>query len=193
LSEDYVERSNLRIEPHRFMKELLRGQQRTVGRFDSRFLGIDVDGAGEHFDYDPSYAVVQGAYTAAVNSYLRTELKVDNNSTYEILTGKVQPWNYGPAKNRYLNVAPALRDAMTRNPELRLFVASGVYDLATPYFATDYTLDHLGLEKSLRKHITTASYDAGHMMYIRKADHARLRDDICRFLRATPTDPTKSE
>src|SRR5262249_3811904 len=118
LSEDYVHRSNLRIEASRFRKELLRLQERTVGRFDSRFVGIDLDTVGEVPEYDPSYAVVQGAFTALVNQFLRGTLKYETDLTYRVLTNKVQPWSFGNAKNRYLNVAPTLRQAMTKNPNL---------------------------------------------------------------------------
>ncbi len=184
LSEEYVERSRLRIEPQRFMKELLRSSDRTVGRYDSRLVGIDLDAVGERPEYDPSYAAVQGAFTATVNSYLRTELGYQSDLPYEILTSKVRPWDYGSAKNRYLNVAPDLRTAMTRNPALKVFVASGYYDLATPYFATDYTLDHLGLAAALKKNVTTAYYPAGHMMYIEKESHHKLREDTGNFLKS---------
>ena len=119
LSEDYVRRANLRIEIQRFCKELLRDQRKTVGRYDSRYEGGDLDAAGERPEYDPSYAAVQGAFTGTFNQYVRNELKVVNDSTYEILTGKVQPWDYGNAKNRYVNVAPTLRSAMTKNHDLR--------------------------------------------------------------------------
>jgi len=183
LSEDYVERSRLRVEALRFMKELLRSTDRTVGRYDSRLMGIDLDAVGERFDYDPSYAAVQGVFTSAINNYLRNELKYETDLDYEILTGKVRPWDYGQAKNRYLNVAPDLRTAMTRNPALKVFVASGHYDLATPYFATDYTFDHLGLTPSLKKNVTTTYYQAGHMMYIEKESHRKLRDDVANFLK----------
>jgi carboxypeptidase C (cathepsin A) len=181
LSEEYVDRSNLRIEISRFTKELLRKQRRTVGRYDSRFVGRDLDAVGDRPGYDPSYAAVQGAYTATINQYLRSELKVDKDIPYEILTGRVQPWDYGGAKNRYLNVGPTLRQALTKNPDLRVFVANGSYDLATPYFATEYTFDHLGLAPGLAGHVTLAYYDAGHMMYIDRAAHHKLKRDAAAF------------
>ncbi len=183
LSEDYVERSRLRIEASHFMKELLRGSERTVGRYDSRLMGVDLDAVGARPDYDPSYAAVQGAFTAAINTYLRKDLRYESDLPYEVLTGKVRPWDYGSAKNRYLNVAPDLRTAMTRNPALKVFVASGYYDLATPYLGTDYTLDHLGLARSLKKNVTTAYYLAGHMMYIEKESHRKLHEDVANFLK----------
>jgi carboxypeptidase C (cathepsin A) len=181
LSEEYVRRSNLRIEIHRFCKELLRDQGKNVGRYDSRFTGIDENDVGERPDYDPSYAVIQGAYTATFNEYVRRSLKFDSKLPYEILTRKVQPWDFGPAKNRYLNVSGSLRSAMTKNPALKLFVANGYYDLATPYFATIYTVNHLGLDPVLARNVTLSYYWAGHMMYIQRRDHAQLKHDLAAF------------
>jgi carboxypeptidase C (cathepsin A) len=183
LSEEYVTRSNFRIEATRFRKELLRKESRTVGRFDSRFQGNDLDAVGDRPEYDPSYAVVQGPFTALVNQYLRSDLKYETDLTYRILTDRVQPWNYGNAKNRYLNVAPALRQAMTKNPGLRVLVASGFYDLATPYFATRYTFSHLGLDPSLADHVTIEEYPAGHMMYINEDSLLKLKKDLAKFMR----------
>jgi carboxypeptidase C (cathepsin A) len=181
LSEDYVTRHNLRVEIFRFVKELLRDQHKTVGRYDSRLVGLDVDPAGDRMDYDPSYAAVQGAFTAAMNRYLRGDLKVERDIPYEILTGKVQPWDFGQAKNRYLNVSRPLKQALTENRALRVFVANGYYDLATPYFATEYTFNHLGLGPGLADHVTMAYYDAGHMMYIDRACHRKLKKDVAAF------------
>jgi carboxypeptidase C (cathepsin A) len=184
LSEDYVLRANLRVEILRFTKELLRTERRTVGRYDSRFKGMDSDAAGERHEYDPSYAIVQGAFTATVNQYLRGDLKYESDVPYEVLTPKVQPWDFGNAKNRYLNMAPTLRSAMTKNPDLRVFVANGYYDLATPYFATEYTFNHLGLEQPLAGHVSMGYYPAGHMMYIDKGSHEKLKKDLAAFLQA---------
>jgi carboxypeptidase C (cathepsin A) len=184
LSEDYVLRSNLRIEAMRFMKELLRGERRTAGRYDSRFTGTDLDAVGEQSEYDPSYAAVQGPYTATFNAYVRSELKYERDLPYEILTGRVQPWNFGNARNRYLNVAGSLRQAMTKNRDLRVFVASGHYDLATPFAATDYTFDHLGLDAGLADHVTMAYYEAGHMMYLHKPSLQKLKKDLAAFYRS---------
>jgi carboxypeptidase C (cathepsin A) len=182
LSEEFVQQANLRINMMRFGKELLRDERRTVGRYDSRLVGHDVDAAGEVHEYDPSYAAVLGSYTAALNHYLRTELRFESDLPYEILTGRVQPWDYGDARNRYLNVSRNLRQVMTQNRTLRVFVASGYYDLATPYFATDYTVDHLGLDGSLADRVTTAYYEAGHMMYIHKPSLVKLKRDVAAFI-----------
>ena len=169
LGESYLEQTDLRIDIYRFVKELLREQRRTVGRLDTRFTGIDRDAAGERFDYDPSYATVQG---------------YESDLPYEILTGRVQPWDYSKHQNQYVNVAETLRKAMTQNRHLKVFVANGFYDLATPYFATRYTFNHLGIDPSLQRNISMSYYEAGHMMYIHVPSLAQLRADLVCFLRS---------
>ena len=164
LSAEYVDRSNLRIEIQRFDKELLRSERKTVGRLDGRFTGIDADAAGSQPEYDPSLSAIVGPYTAALNDYVRSDLKFESDLPYEFLTNQVRPWNYEPYENRYVNVAETLRKAMTENPFLRVFVGKGYYDLATPFFAAEYTFDHLGLDPSLRSHLSGGYYEAGHMM-----------------------------
>ena len=187
LSPEYIESTNLRIDIFRFVKQLLRGQRRTVGRLDSRFTGIDRDAAGEHFDFDPSYAAIQGPYAGALNDYVRGDLNFVSDLPYEILTGLYETWDYSKHQNKYVNVAETLRAAMTQNPFLKVFVGSGYFDLATPYFATDYTLSHLELDPSLTANIPTAFYEAGHMMYLHEPSLARLKDDLAAFmLAATP-------
>lgn len=191
LSDEYVLRANLRVDSSRFRKELLRSEGRTVGRFDSRFRGTDLDAVGDRPDYDPSYAVVQGPFTAVVNDYLRNTLKYESDQEYRILTDKVQPWNYDTARNRFLNVSPALRQAMTKNPGLRVFVASGLYDLATPYYATRHTFSHLGIDPSLAGNVTIEEYPAGHMMYIQESSLVKLKNDLAKFVKAaTKTEAT---
>ncbi len=169
LPQHYIELANLRISIGRFTKELLRDDRRSVGRYDSRLEGIDLDAVGEHPEYDPSYAAVLGAFTSVFNSYVRGELNYDTDLPYEILTSKVQPWSYGQYQNRYVNVAEGLRRAMTENPNLRVMVANGYYDLATPFFATEYTMNHLGLDPTLSSHVSLTYCDAGHMMYTKKS------------------------
>jgi carboxypeptidase C (cathepsin A) len=181
LSQDYVERCNLRVEQGRFCKELLRDERRTVGRLDSRFQGIDRDAAGERSEFDPSMSAILGPYTATLNDYVRRTLRYENDLPYEILTGRVQPWKYDQ-QNRYLNVAETLRQAMTRNPNLKVYVAAGVYDFATPHFAAEYTVRQLGLDASLRKNIVTSRFAAGHMMYIHEGELVRFHDEIAAFL-----------
>jgi carboxypeptidase C (cathepsin A) len=185
LSEAYIEQANLRIEIHRFTKQLLRDQHRSVGRLDSRFTGIDRDSAGEKFDFDPSYAAIQGPYTACLNDYVRRDLEFEIDITYEILTDRVRPWSYGEFENRYVNTAETLRRAMSQNPHLKVFVANGCFDLATPYFATRYTFDHLGLDPSLRDNVVMAHYRAGHMMYIHRPSLEMLKEDLSRFIESS--------
>lgn len=183
LSVDYVLRANLRVGAFNFFKELLRAEGKTVGRFDSRATGTDRDGVGDTPDYDPSYTGVFGPFTSVVNDYVRRELKYESDLPYEILTSKVQPWNYGDYRNRYLNVAETLRQAMTHNPHLKVFVANGIYDLATPYFATRYTFEHLGFDSKLQANITQMDYEGGHMMYTIKSSLEALKRDLAKFVK----------
>ena len=188
LSTDYIEKTDLRIKINRFCKELLRDEGETVGRFDSRFKGIDRDSAGENYEYDPSSAVIQGAYTATLNDYVRGDLQFESDLPYEILSGRVHPWNYGGHQNEYVNVADTLRKAMTTNPALKVYVANGYFDLATPFLASEYTFTHLGLDKSLQDNITMAYYGAGHMMYVDMDELKKMKADMDAYLDATLSD-----
>jgi len=181
LGADFVLRSDLRVRLGRFVKELRRGEGRTVGRLDSRYVGIDRDAAGESFEYDPSYSAILGPYAATLNHYLRSELGFESELPYEILTDRVHPWDFDTAKNRYLDVAEPLRQAMTKNPHLRVFVANGYYDLATPHFAAEHTFAHLGLDPSLEGNVRMGYYEAGHMMYVHEPSLARLKADLAGF------------
>jgi len=185
LSAEYIERSNLRIEIQRFDKELLREQRRTAGRLDGRFTGIDENAAGARPDYDPSLAAIVGPYTATFHDYVRGDLKFESDLFYEYLTGRVQPWSYESYQNKYVNVAETLRSAMTQNPFLRVFVGKGYYDLATPFFAAEYTFDHLSLDESLRSHLSGGYYEAGHMTYVHQPSLAKLKQDLAQFIRAS--------
>ena len=185
LSPQFIEDSNLRVPIFRFVKELLRADRLTVGRLDSRFTGIDRDAAGENFEYDPSYAAIQGSFTGTLNAYVRHDLGFKSDLPYEILTGRVRPWNFKNYENRYVNVAETLREAMTKNRNLKLFVANGYYDLATPFFATLYTINHLGLEPELQGNVTMGYYEAGHMMYIHRPSLVQLKHDLANFIQSS--------
>ncbi|PWH17417.1 MAG: peptidase S10 [Anaerolineae bacterium] len=182
LSPEYLDRSNLRVPDFRFFKELLRPRGRTVGRLDSRFLGIDRDTLGETADYDPSYTNILGPYTAAFYDYVRRELNYETDLPYEILNFQVWPWSYAEHENQYVYVAETLRKAMTINPHLKIFVANGYYDLATPYFATEYVFNHLGLDPTLRDNVRMAYYEAGHMMYIHLPALEQMKNDLAEFI-----------
>ncbi len=184
LSQEYIEQTNLRPVIYRFCKQLLRDKRRTVGRLDSRFLGMDRDAAGEVWESDPSMDAIIGPYTAALYNYVRNELKFESDLPYEILTGKVSPWSYSDHENRYVNVAETLRHAMCVNPHLKVHVANGFFDLATPYFATQYTFNRLGLERELQDHISMSYYEAGHMMYIHEPSIRVLKDTLAKFIQS---------
>jgi carboxypeptidase C (cathepsin A) len=184
LSMAWVEQVNLRPEIEAFTKELMRSERRTVGRLDSRFEGIDRSAAGEEPEFDPSYAAILGPFAGVLNDYVHRDLGFESDLPYEILTGRVRPWSFAEFENRYVNVAEDLRAAMARNPALKVFVGNGYYDLATPYFATRYTFDHLGFDPGYEERVTMAYYEAGHMMYIRKPDREKLKSDIAAFLRS---------
>jgi len=174
----YVERSDLRIPMGRFNKELLRDRRRTVGRLDSRIEGIDRDAAGGDYEYDPSMAAISGPFSQAFLDYVRRELHYPDDGHYKTL-GNVGRWK--TPEGRYVDVTDSLRQAMTNNRNLRVMVASGYYDLATPFFATDYTVRHLGLAPELRDHMRVRYYEAGHMMYVHTPSRQKLRDDVAEF------------
>ncbi len=184
LSKEYIERANLRVSMQRFGKELLRDQRRSVGRFDSRFKGFEIDACDDTMNFDPSADAVYGQFAAAFYDYMRTDLKWERDEEYKVLAD-VRPWNYGKATNKYLNVADNLRGVMSKNPSLKVFVANGYFDLATPYFATDYTFNHLGLDPALRSHVTMSYYGAGHMMYIHPPSLEKIKKDMADFITNT--------
>jgi carboxypeptidase C (cathepsin A) len=175
-----IEESNLRIDINRFACELLRKEKQIVGRFDSRFTGYQEKEWGDDRSYDPSTMAFFGAFTATFMDYVRRDLKWLKEDQYKVLTN-VFPWNYGNATNSYLNVSENLRNTMLKNPALKVYVGSGYYDLATPYFATKYTFDHLGLDPSMRNSVTYGYFDAGHMMYIHKPDLEKLKSELTTF------------
>ena len=183
LSADFVERSDLRVSIGEFTRELLRDENKMVGRFDSRYSGFVRDRRGLGMEYDPSGEAIFSAYTSTFNHYVRGELGFESDLTYEILTGDVQPWNWGQGNN-YVNVATTLAESLTRNPFLKVHVSSGYYDLATPYFATRYTFNHLGIDPALLKNVTQDDYTAGHMMYLNLPDLKKQKADLARFIRA---------
>ncbi len=185
LSKRFVLDSNLRINIFNFTKELLRDQHKTIGRLDSRFTGLDLNWTTTSIEHDPSYTAILGPFTATLNAYIRQELEYKNDLNYEILTSRVQPWSYARFENRYTNVAGRLASAMSRNQDLKVLVCSGYFDLATPYFAMEHTVSHMGLDPSIAGNISTVYYNAGHMMYIRHQDLVKFKADVARFYSAS--------
>ncbi len=166
VSAEFVKQRRLRVSVPAFTKELLRDQSRTVGRLDSRYKGIDRFDATDEYEYDPSYAAILGPYTAALNAYVREELAWTTDVNYEILTGRVRPWKY--PDGRFVDVSETLRASMSKNPALRVWVANGYFDLATPFFAAEHTVARMGLDPALRGNVTMTYYKSGHMMYVRR-------------------------
>ena len=143
--------------------------------------GQDYNNAGATYEYDPSNDIaIYGAYSAAINDYIRRDLKYENDIPYEILTGRVRPWTN--SQDKYLNVAETLRGAMVKNNYLKVWICNGYYDMATPYFATDYVIHHMFLPKNLQKNISFTYYEAGHMMYIHKQSLLKLKKDYNQFM-----------
>ncbi len=182
LSEAYVERADLRIEIFRFCKELLRDDHKTVGRLDSRFTGVDRDAVGAEFEYDPGFSPIYGPYSAAMNDYVRTDLKFEADVPYEVLKSLYVDWGWKDFANRYASVGETLRKAMSMNPKMRVLVASGYYDFATPHFAADHSIDHLGLAPELRGNISKSYYEAGHMMYVHRPSLVKLAAELRAFV-----------
>ncbi|MGE5609671.1 MAG: S10 family peptidase [Bacillota bacterium] len=182
LPASFIDKANLRVEPGQFRKQLLESQGRLVGRFDARITGYDLKPADDTAEYDPSLPGYLSAYTATINDYLRRELNYRSDLPYEVLTDRVQPWNFGRGGMGYLDVARDLRSAMVQNPHLKVLFAGGYFDLATPFFASDYTVNHLNVGPALRGNITQAYYTAGHMVYHELASLQKLKADVKAFI-----------
>lgn len=187
LSEDYLRKADYRVTLSQFRAELERSKGLTVGRYDSRFEGPTVDLLTEHAENDASYYSVAGAFTAAINAYLRDELKFSTDRTYQVLTPEPsQNWNWKHGQGGGFPGAPSvtsdLVNAMVTNPRLQVLVENGYYDMATPFFATEWTMDHLFLPGDLRSHVHLSYFGAGHMMYLREEDHDRLCASVRSFI-----------
>lgn len=191
LSVEYVKEANLRIAPARFRKEVLRDGRRTLGRFDMRFEGIDADAAGENPSYDASSSGIEGAYVAGFRDYLARELKFDSTDGYRVSAGTIGQWNWkhralggGPGFGEQAQpyVAGDLAAAMRENPHLRVFSANGYFDLATPFFATEYDLAHMNLEPELRGNVEFGYYPSGHMIYLNTEALKQLSADLKGFI-----------
>jgi carboxypeptidase C (cathepsin A) len=184
LSEEYLDLAELRIGIHRFCKELRRDERVTVGRLDSRLHGTDTDPVNDTYEFDPSMSAITPPYTSCFNDYVRRELGYKIDLPYYVLGGGFAwtDWDWGKAYNGYPDTSHALEMAFAKNPHLRVFVASGYYDLATPYLATEYTFSHMTIPPASRAKIMTCYYEAGHMMYIEVGCLEKLKTDVAKFL-----------
>ena len=183
LAELYVDRANLRVDPSEFRKELLAKEHKVLGRFDARLTGYDTDPLNRAPDYDPSLAPFLDAYSATFNDYARRELKYDSDLPYEVLSGRVRPWNMGERGSGYLDVADRLRAAMVQTPNLHVLFNSSLFDLATPYLATKYTANHLDLGTDFHKNIIQSFYQSGHMIYHHRSDREALTKNVIGLIR----------
>ena len=182
LPEDYVDRADLRIEHWRFFGELLRDERRTVGRLDGRFSGPMASALAENMDADPSIDAISGPYAAAFNHYVREELGFESDLPYEQISRRVDPWSYKDFEGRPVDVTPRLERAMRQNPHLRVHVAYGNYDGATPHFAAEDVVAHLNLPDELRANIEHVYYEAGHMMYVHEPSRVQQSKDLADFV-----------
>lgn len=180
LSKEYILRADLRVEENRFWKELRRADGLIIGRLDGRFVGRDLDDAGEYESFDPSFTNIDGPFTSVMNDYFQRELNFKEEKPYNIF-GPVQPWNYSNVQNKFLNVAESLRDAMAKNPALKVYLGCGFYDFATPYFTAQYDIEHMQLRPEHRKNIQIYTYESGHMYYIHKPSLVKFKKDVDDF------------
>lgn len=191
LKKEFIEQHNLRISEPQFTRELLRDQNKLVGRLDGRFTGDTREsefgpGAGGTTspNSDPSMSAIRPPYTAMFNQYVRTELGYKSDLEYYILGGgfRFDEWDWGVQRGGFPDTAQSLKDAFDKNPFMKLFIGSGYFDLATPYFATQYTLSHMGLNPDEHKRVSLGYYGAGHMMYIQDSSLAELKKDVGAFM-----------
>ncbi|HET6555442.1 MAG TPA: peptidase S10 [Dyella sp.] len=192
LSAQYIRESNLRIEPARFRKELLRDQRRTIGRFDARFEGVDEDAAGEVPGYDASDTGISGAFITAFHDYLSGQLNYHSDLEYRPTFGDIgKDWDWKhqasgikrPLQTAY--VAGDLAHAIRTNPHLQVLSVNGYYDFATPFFITEYDLTHMNLEPSLRSNVHFLYYPSGHMVYLNTDALRQLKGDLARYYDST--------
>jgi len=188
---DYIERANLRINVGEFNKTLL-GSDVTAGRLDTRFSGPTLDPMSKEAEYDPQSAAISSAYVSAFNDYVRRTLQFGDRKTYKSGIDIWQTWDYlhqppgSPLKiPAAANVMPDLAVAMKQNPNLKLQLNGGYFDLATPYFAAVYELRHLPMQAALQKNIEMHFYESGHMVYAHEPDLKALHDNVAGFIERT--------
>jgi carboxypeptidase C (cathepsin A) len=181
LKPQVIEDNNLRIDEAVFRKQLLHDEGLILGAYDTRITGRDDDPASPTPDFDPSSAATLGPFSAAMNSYVRDELKFEDDLPYELLAG-VQPWNYG-VRNSYASAGDRLASAMNQNPYMKVLVFNGRCDLVCPVDTTRYAIEHMALDAAYRTNITYAEFDAGHMMYINLPDLKKMQRELENFLK----------
>jgi carboxypeptidase C (cathepsin A) len=182
LRPEVIEAHNLRIDVPTFSKELLLDQKLISGRLDGRFTSPNPD--GDH-DYDPTGAAILPPYTSAFNNYLRAELNYKSDAPYRVFAYDqpgFEKWEWGNAVEGFPSTAGGLRSALIKNPYMKVLVMEGYYDLATPFTAANWTMDHLDLDAKYRQNISYATYKAGHMVYVDRAEHDKMKKDLVEFM-----------
>jgi carboxypeptidase C (cathepsin A) len=185
LSKDVIDQANLRIDVPKFTHYLLIDQKLRVGRLDGRYTGPDPSGLLDTPFYDPTEANILAPFNAAFNNYLRNELGYKVDMTYFLFAREQsfgEKWDWGSGIEGFPDTASALRQAMVRNPFLKVLVMEGYYDLATPYYAANYTFDHMDLPAKYRGQISFATYDAGHMVYLPVDSLKKMKSDESGFI-----------
>ncbi|MCE0486402.1 S10 family peptidase [Ornithinimicrobium sediminis] len=183
LSPAWVDRADLRVEHIRFCTELLRDERRVVGRLDARFTGPAAAGNAETFDADPSHDAIAGPYAAAFNHLVRVDLGYASDLHYEQISPRVHPWSYADFEGRSVDVSPRLARAMRANPHLRVHVAYGWFDVATPFRGAEETLAALAVPVDDLERIEHHYYPAGHMMYVHEPSRVKQSADLADFVR----------
>ncbi len=188
LSRDYLDKADLRVDAGQFEKELLREKGEVVGRLDARFVGETGDLLAESAPYDPQSAAISSAYQSLFNNYMHQDLNYGRDLVYAT-SGNVNPWDWTHGQSSgwpgHTNVATDLAQELSVNPRLRVLLNSGLYDLATPYYAAEWTMDHLGVPKQVRSQITFAEYESGHMIYVHEPSLANFKKNVAAFIDKT--------
>ena len=190
LSPDYILRTNLRVDPERFRRELLRDQRQIIGRIDSRYLGTEAEQVGSDPTYDPQASAITGGFTGAINDYLFRDLGYQTPLSYRInnYAGIGNKWEFthdsSIGEQPIADTSVDLATAMRQNPRMKLFSVNGYYDLATPFFGADYEIGHMALEPAIAANIRYAYYPAGHMMYTDPGSARQLKEDLAAFYSA---------
>jgi carboxypeptidase C (cathepsin A) len=176
----YLDETNLRFDVSHFARELLHDQHLTIGRYDGRLTGASALNVGETAEFDPSSTLITPPFVAVFTNYIRTELNYKTDMYY-YTSGGIQPWDYA-VQNGFGDTTAMLRNAFVKNPYMKVMVAAAYFDLATPYYAVEYTFNHMGLQAEMHKRISWDFYQSGHMLYIDSDSHSKLKHDFSEFV-----------